>query len=755
MDIEYSEVNRNEEKPNQKEKKKLLAITYESNESNIEICLKTSNGEFFKLEKFSIPDILENTKKNFKNEFIFFLKFCDHEINFLKYIFYQYTPGILGEYVYETNERQVDSNLLFEFITDLKFNKNDKYKMYKEPNGKSIESKAKNIILSLTFLLANNKDDLFVALSNFLYASKKILSDWTKDEFNLFNDFLNELYVDGKKISNKYEIYYMNLVYYLCCLYGLIDISEYKYINVSLCVQEVHGFLTDRYSTTKKVKQDEILNEFFNNGLRLLLYKCISNGNFKFFIDLSNEIIKYNLNFEEKINQLVEKDLFIIEESFENLKTEDLNKIPENRNIIIDSLFLLTDDLDNFFALVEKLKNENGFKESLNKNWDKINHRLFNLKNKNENAIETIFNKFCLNKEFLNDNQNLEFFIFFITAFTKCLNIMKVLEMIEPVHYENKEFHEKLIKNAAFFLSNFQDLKSFFSVVEKLNLEEDTNDNNHLKNKIKKRLYEIQPPFRDDDLLNILTHSVKSKVLFKNGFKDWKDYFNRKFIEKLHDNNHILIIIRKILVENFDDCIEWKEIFIKIIFRLDFKTELGFLSSVANIFNKDLEKIDSKHEELFRKFIENFFIKGQKKIENILNLIKCKKLFQNDFYFDVYMKFIEENIGNDKQNILDLINKTIDLKDKCQLNEKFINALLKQTSFEENENKIKQEIIKNPSRLNNFFNLFKSSNYFQSIKNSEYITHATRVFSSAFKSIFTEKKLNVEQIEDLKKLDDI
>ena len=41
-------------------------------------------------------------------------------------------------------------------------------------------------------------------------------------------------------------------------------------------------------------------------------------------------------------------------------------------------------DLENFFALIEKLKDENCLKESLNKNWDKINHRLFNLKHKNE-----------------------------------------------------------------------------------------------------------------------------------------------------------------------------------------------------------------------------------------------------------------------------------------------------------------------------------------------------------------------------------
>ena len=589
-------------------------------------CLSRIHKRIYNTIPFTFNDT--NINKNLINDI--FTKFAGIEIYdiFIKYF---YLPNAnntidneiyLGYYLYQTykkNNQRRTLNLSKEI---------PKYKI--EKFFKKIE------------YLMNNDANLILKKSNNLDCLMK------KSNYNLINneeqefDF-NKYYNEYKKEFNLYYKYYIWNILYIIIFqtdqniireiknksesYKIINEYKQKNIKNESMFNYLFTKINKLHEKNENIENDEVLKEknlpngySFTEALISIIRdeNLISHQNFN--IDnfdkadlLYFENKKYLLENDEKLEEMLLKPKINFYENILKYDTYPTIFLKLWKNRDLDDLFALfygynkkiNDNSLNNLILLEKNKNE---KNEQNENYNNQQNKNENKNNfKEENSIlltEKLLNE-LKQYNFLEQNDNkLDIYDFFDSE-----NRAEIMLMLEPNSNSSfvKDSFEKLLKKSA-------DNKAEFTNVEKNNkFSELLNHFDIFKiNYIKKHdLF--------NDVFEIHFLEIKNKLLLIN------NSFNIIFRKFFKENNHILQINDRILINKYIKLIAVKERFIFLYNYFHHKTILD----IQNLTLKNKIEIPSEDNEVENKeniysninILNNINNKGNN-INNNTNLIK-------------------------------------------------------------------------------------------------------------------------------------
>lgn len=548
---------------------------------------------------------------------------------------------------YYTTEKKTKPNYDDEFLFDIKFERNEKYLLNKDPEGIPLE-KLDQIKMFLIFLVSQKEKNLFKMTQYFLndfekrfyllkQNSKQKLVLNTKDDVDSFLEYITRIYVAQIKTSQTDQTITGCFLIFL----GLISNEGFKNCQKnklgSILIDVIVEFFKSKEGATimQEIFNSNTMIKYFKKGLVYAFSVCC----------FSNDSVGYLIPFIISLMEL--KDVNLSEKIVVNESTYlELIGFPLTpgkwqiiRTSMIDLLFLYYIErvapvlleifrfsLANLIEFIEViLENDPNFEINIllseNKqiildiiSYNKTNSREEFEKFQNFNRSTKIFKDFTK-----------EIYIHFIK---NGLDSDLTLELLDKEELNSDTTANEVWKSISQILNDkmyFFNLDQLVSLSQKAQLvtklKGETSKEAQVANDlIRRRIIEKLKlkSFSDDTEKEILKKYLNNRVIFPNGCLTYLEDNVFKKLSKQEDFRLEIRFILEIVLEQFDCCDKnHAEALIKQLFASTLKYKFADNSVLGQRVIETLNKIRMKNEELslslFKDFLEYFFqIHGNK-----------------------------------------------------------------------------------------------------------------------------------------------
>ena len=680
-----------------------------------------------------------------------------------------------------------------EFLLDMKFNRNDGYIMYKEPNGKQLTNIVGKLILTLPFILFEMKEkNALLALANL----KTQIGDsnrFNDEKLNDYVKFLLEFY-DRRNLVNIFSnVKVEKTILYICCCFGFFTIGDFINIKKDCIMSKlsvdcfVNG-LKQKDDDLNVIVSDETLQECFKIGICYFIYCCLNhNESFECLIPLLQVLLNHDklVSIDEVSEEFTNYGYLCSPKSFMNKKIlleTQLKKIDNEQEIFAIMKFLLElcPNLDTLFVYVELFnheKYEKSLKEMISLKKELIQKRILNVIG--ENGVPLFRIQYENFKKFNNLFSDLkdDFNAYFIH---NCLTSNDLIEVVKT--FNLKTANQRLLK--VFFITairlsknlSLESLLDILSIYKEagVELKEDKikNQDKELKKNIIDKIKLTQPPLSPPQVTAI-AKAITDNYLYPFGV-NYESIFNEKFISKIISAFEAKQIIIEILIKNLNspvnDFESWKLVFTKILPKtIETYVNAERVNGVSEIFkalNHQIADIKDKEKlqyEMFKNFLLSFYNNyGINSIDEIMNLINHSCLFLNENYEDVYISFIKEKLfdklkAKNSYEVLYLIEKILFIITKNGSKSKFQGKILASifsyaANCKETTKSIKELLFSNPSRDHFLFKILDHSNYFTYLNDQAMVSDLKSNIRNVFENILLKRQFLATEVLILKKL---
>ena len=710
-----------------------LTINKDFNEENCMNILDTYNSEFIKGENtidylnegnsVFLNEDEDEEKEEIKNVFCSIAlnknSFNNYEYNYnivkLRSGLY-YTKNIIENIMDIPDKLSYDEILIFSKFNDIEFLLNDNNILY--IHNSSIYKLNEINENSLTFFDESNekiiedisskyniKEDYYIFLNEFKKLLnfenkniKKYIIDYMYNSLNsLFNEFNNTLYEQKNKFDF-YNIKNMNMDIFKNIFLNYYNLIENKYIinynhitNLKNNIQfknVLHNFIS-KLQYKKRTYFKEKINEFSKKYNLHSLNITLNIGEyFEKYIEQQYEDLEFEYIFEY---------VKIYENYIQNYFNNIIKYFNDNKNLILNRFFSLTDDFLKTFKEGASNFVDNKFIEEIKKNYSDCLGYSMDLLNETIEEDNINYEKY-LNYtnilEYINSNCSTDDIIS-----EEINNCLYNISQIEEVTFYNKTEHLLYCHKNNYFnysikiFDNFEDIyknkldeliNKILIIIEKNNL-----DINFLNSFLEKE-FELKPyDLKEDDLLGDLEGYEDMTIYINYTYNSYyQDYLKELLIDSFQESyiNYINNYLIDYLKENINIYINTK---------LDFYTEY-LTEKISNefdyyvfLFNKTKE-IGMGTQNTFSHLYKNSIYKNLKFCYEVIeedvlfyiNILyrKNKYLFKENYINYFFNELNEYNI--ELYGLKEFINEIIYDENFNKSLNSYSNILMKELIFE-------------------------------------------------------------------------